>query len=315
MSDTIRPITLVLAAALGLTACGDAADSTDEAAGDTAVAEAAGSRATTPGTTVEGFSRPESVLHDSEEDVYLVSNINGDGLAADGNGFISRVSPEGEILALRWIDGAADGVTLHAPRGMGLRGDTLLVADLDAVRLFHRRTGAPIGQWEVDGAALLNDVAVASNGTAYVSDMGVRDEGGERVDTGTSGIHAFSRDGSRRRVETGDLARINGLATDAGRLYGVTNGSGRVFVIENGVLSELPELPGLSLDGVVATGDGLLISDWDTQSVYLLRLNGSVSVVTRNIESPADIGLDRRRNRLLIPAMHGGRLLIAPLGG
>lgn len=267
------------------------------------------------GLTVQGFSRPESALHDSAADVYLVSNINGDGAAEDDNGFVSRVSPDGEVLDLRWIDGASADVTLHAPRGMGIRGDTLFVADLTAVRLFDRRSGAPIASWNVDGAHLLNDIAVASNGTVYVSDMGVRFEGGERVDTGDSAIHAFSSDGSRRTLDTGDLTAINGLATTAGRLYGVTNGTGRVFVIEDGTLSELPELPGLALDGIVWTDRGLLISDWDTEAVYLLRDNGSISIVARNVTSPADIGLDRGRGRVLIPSMVDGLLMLAPLGG
>jgi hypothetical protein len=35
-------------------------------------------------------------------------------------------------------------VTLHAPRGMSIVGDTLWVADADAVRGFDRRSGAPL---------------------------------------------------------------------------------------------------------------------------------------------------------------------------
>ena len=35
-----------------------------------------------------GFMTPESVLHDAEQDIYLVANINGDPLGVDGNGFI-----------------------------------------------------------------------------------------------------------------------------------------------------------------------------------------------------------------------------------
>jgi hypothetical protein len=223
------------------------------------------------------------------------------------------VSPAGEILDLRWIDGATDGVTLHAPKGMGLLGDTLIVADIDYVRLFDRVSGEPIDDWAVDGATFLNDVAVSPGGTIYVSDTGVRFDGEEPEDSGTSGIHAFSGDGSRRTVDTGDLTGINGLAASGRRLYGVSYGSGRIFVIEDGTLSELPELPGLGLDGIVVSQHGLLISDWDTETVYLLRENGSVSAVVRNVPSPADIGADRSRDRLLIPRLTTGQLLLAPL--
>lgn len=315
MRDLIR-ILLCLLPLLPLTACGGEPES-DDAPADTMSAANETTSASTRGSgvTIEGFAAPESVLHDTKNDVYLVSNIEGDPGARDGNGFISRVSPDGEILELRWIDGAREGVTLNAPKGMGLLGDTLFVADIDAVRLFDRNSGDPIGSWEVAGATFLNDVAVAPNRTIYVSDTGLRFSGGQPEDTGTSAIHAFSPDGSHRTLDTGGQTGINGLAATGSRLYGVTTGTGMIFQIENGVLSELPELPGLSLDGVIVMDDGLLISDWDTETVYLLRENGSISAVVRNVTSPADIGIDRTRNRLLIPGLVTGRVLLAPLKG
>src|SRR5688500_6376491 len=70
-----------------------------------------------------GFAAPESVLHDSVADVYLVSNINGGGRDRDDNGFISRVSPAGELLELKWIDGSSPSVRLSAPKGTTIIGD------------------------------------------------------------------------------------------------------------------------------------------------------------------------------------------------
>lgn len=295
-----------------LAACsgdGDSADATAEAPPGDQGAPAETDRS---GITLGGFANPESALHDAAADLYLVSNLAGDPTARDGNGFISRVSPEGEIVQLRWIDGAADGVSLDAPKGMGLLGDTLVVADIDVVRLFDRETGTPIGGWPVDGASFLNDVAVGADGTVYVSESGAGFAGSDE-DGADSAIHAFSPDGARRTLDTGDATGINGLAVDDSRLYGVTSGSGRIFLIENGALGDLPELPGLGLDGIVVVEGGLLVSDWDTETVYLLRDNGSVSAVVRNVPSPADIGIDRPRGKLLIPGLQTGNLLLAPL--
>lgn len=312
MRDFLRMWMLLLVVPV-LAACADDSDGDERPATESPAAETAPPSAADQGITVDGFSGPESALHDPAADVYLVSNLDGQPAAKDGNGFVSRVSPAGEIVELRWIDGATDGVTLHAPKGLGLLGDTLIVADIDHVRLFDRVSGAPIGDWAVDGATFLNDVTVSPGGTIYVSDTGVRFENGEPEDSGTSGIHAFAGDGSRRTVDTGDLTGINGLAAAGGRLYGVSYGSGRIFVIEDGTLAELPELPGLGLDGIVVSDEGLLISDWDTETVYLLRENGSVSAVVRNVPSPADIGLDRSRDRLLIPGLTTDQLLLAPV--
>ncbi len=120
-------------------------------------------------TVVDSFRTPESVLYDSVMDVYVVANINGNPAAKDDNGFLSRVSPDGRVLELKWVDGASDSVTLHAPKGMGISGDTLFVADIDEVRLFDRTSGMPIGSRPVRGATFLNDVTVGPDGTVYAT--------------------------------------------------------------------------------------------------------------------------------------------------
>src|SRR5687767_14279616 len=78
-----------------------------------------------PLAVVDGFSGPEAVRYDPEQDVYFVANFNGPSGEADDNGFISRLRPDGTIETLRFIAGGANGVTLHAPRGMAISGDTL----------------------------------------------------------------------------------------------------------------------------------------------------------------------------------------------
>jgi hypothetical protein len=308
------PLLLVLIPGVG---CGDRNASDAAADSGEAVEPSVVMESADDGIVVAGFSGPESVVHDTRADVYLVSNINGQALDADGNGFISRVSPDGTISNLKWIDGEADGVTLNAPKGLGLYGDTLIVTDIDVVRLFDRNTGARVGEWAVDGSTFLNDVAVASDGTIYVSDSGVRFGESGPEDTGSAAIHVFGSDGSHRKLDAGDVSRINGIAERDGRVIGVGSfGSGAIFSVIGGNREELPLLPGVDLDGVIVMDDGtLLISDWTTQSVYLLRPNGSASAVVRNVESPADIGIDRRRNRLLIPGLTTNQVLLAPIPG
>src|SRR5258705_1171836 len=78
--------------------------------------------------TVPGFSTPESVLHDSAQDIYFVSNINGAPTAKDNNGFISHVLPDGAIENLKFIECVRDGVTLNGPKGLPLTGDPFWVA-------------------------------------------------------------------------------------------------------------------------------------------------------------------------------------------
>ena len=111
--------------------------------------------------TVAGFQTPESVKYDSALDVYFVSNINGNPSVKDGNGFISRVKPDGSVETLKFIEGGRNGVTLNAPKGLALIGDTLWVTDIDAVRAFNAKTGKPVASVDVPGAVFLNDPAAA----------------------------------------------------------------------------------------------------------------------------------------------------------
>ena len=92
---------------------------------------------------VSGFRSPESVVHDALTDVYLVSNVGGPPVIFN-HGFISRVSPQGAVLDLKWIEDGVNGATLHGPKGLWLHRGELYVADVDTLRIFNRFTGAPI---------------------------------------------------------------------------------------------------------------------------------------------------------------------------
>lgn len=75
-----------------------------------------------------GFSSPETAIWDSVADIYLLSNINGSLDADDNNGFISRIKPDGTVETLKWIEGGKDGVLLHGPKAIILKGDILFAA-------------------------------------------------------------------------------------------------------------------------------------------------------------------------------------------
>src|SRR5438477_2299012 len=94
------------------------------------------SSASKPTQISQGLQTPESVLYDADQDVYFISNINGQPLNADNNGYISRVKPDTLQGDLQWIQAGKNGVTLNAPKGLVIAGDTLYVADLTTVRKF-----------------------------------------------------------------------------------------------------------------------------------------------------------------------------------
>ena len=258
-----------------------------------------------------GFQTPESVLHDSLADVYLVSNINGGGRDRDDNGFISRVSPDGQLIELKWIDGADANVSLSAPKGSAIIGDSLFVTDIDSIRVFDRNTGAPLRSFSVPNATALNDLAVAVDGALWVSDMGSPEMAAR------TGVHRIAPGGEARLVATGEeIDGPNGLLQFGDSVL-VASYRGNELVVANAerVTGTFATVSGSRLDGLVHLPDGsVLVSSWDAMAIFRTRAGGqSAEVLFDNLRSPADIGYDARRNRLLVPSFDGGWLRIYPL--
>ncbi len=84
---------------------------------------------------LNGFSRPMGLVIDAEGYIY-VSNVNGDVDAKDKNGFISRIHPSGKIDDMYFISSNKHNV-LHAPKGMAISGNKLIIADIDRVLVYN----------------------------------------------------------------------------------------------------------------------------------------------------------------------------------
>lgn len=257
--------------------------------------------------SVGGFSTPESVKWDSAQDVYFVSNINGAPNAKDGNGFISKVGPAGMVMDSAFITG------LNAPKGMALVGDTLWVADIDAVRGFNARSGAPVATVAVPGAIFLNDIAAAPDGSLYVTDTAIKFAASGVEHPGADQIFRIAPDRKVSVAAKGDaFSRPNGITWDAA--------NGRFIVVSFGGPSLFSWKPGDAAPTVIATGPGqfdgveiahgaIWVSSWADSSVYRF-VNGQGTNLIKGVPSPADIGYDAKRNRLLIPIFTQNRFEI-----
>lgn len=262
-----------------------------------------------------GFATPESVLHDTVADVYLVSNINGSPLEKDDNGFVSRVSPDGAVLDLKWIDGAREGVTLSAPKGMAIAGDTLYVTDIDTLRLFDRATGAPKGEIAIEGATFLNDLAFAPAGGVYLTDSGLKAGASGFEPSGSAAVYHVHADGKvEPLLKDASLPGPNGVAFDGERVLVVTFGANELFTIEGGAKKVLASLPKGGLDGLARLPDGRwAVSSWEGQAVYAGAANGPFTEMAGGLPAPADIGVDAGRGRLLVPKFTENAVLIQPI--
>lgn len=273
-------------------------------------AETAPTVQATPGKPVlkfenVGLSTPETVLYDDATDTYLVSNIDGKALEVDGKGFISRLKPDGSVDQLKWIESGKNKVTLNAPKGMAFLGDRLYVADLDTVRIFDRGTGAPAGEVKVPGATFLNGVTVVED-RVVVADTGMKAGGKGFEPSGTDAIYAIDKDRKLTTIAKGkELGNPNGLLGTKDKTWAVSFGTNELYSIDQkGKKGEVTKLPKGQLDGIVAMrgmSDEVLVSSWEASTIYRGKPGGEFTPVAENVKSPAGIGFDSKRRRLLVP--------------
>ncbi|MBS2014475.1 MAG: hypothetical protein JST00_16435 [Deltaproteobacteria bacterium] len=292
------------ASASGATAAASASGAPAASGSAAAGARAAGSGAAVSFGKEAGLSTPESVLFDEAADVYLVSNINGSPLEADGNGFISKLTPDGKVESLKWIEGGKNKVTLNAPKGLAIVGDVLYVADLDTVRMFDRKTGAPAGEVKIAGATFLNDLTVGTDGKVLVSDSGLKGGAKGFEPSGTDAVYVIDK---AKKVtplaKSKDLGGPNGLLAIGEKTWVVTFGSGEMYSLDTkGKKSDVAKLPKGQLDGILALPNGdVLVSSWEGSVVYRGKPGAEMKAIVEDVKSPADIGYDKKRNRVLVP--------------
>jgi sugar lactone lactonase YvrE len=266
------------------------------------------------------FDAPESARYDPELDLFFVSNVNGAPKGKDGNGYISTVQRDGTVKSRTLVDGANKGVTLHAPKGMAIRSDTLWVTDIDVVRAFDKRSGAPLttvtfGEWKPE---FLKDITAGPDGALYVTDMGRRfDAQGGILPPGPSRIFRIARGTVSVALETERLAQPNGITWDQtrGRFIVAPSGSDTLFAWRPGSpsLEPLAAGPG-QYDGVEVLRDGrILVTSWAQSAVLLLEGN-QLKKLIGDVPSPADIGLDTQHGVLAVPLLGENRVNLYQLG-
>ncbi|MCI5148846.1 MAG: hypothetical protein D3916_05560, partial [Candidatus Electrothrix sp. MAN1_4] len=110
-----------------------------------------------------GLILPESVLYDAERKVIYVSNMGGGPQDKDA-GFISKLGMDGQIQELKWVTG------LNGTTGMGLKGTSLYVAEVNDVAEINVETGKVADRYPVGNTGYLNDIAMDDAGTIYVTE-------------------------------------------------------------------------------------------------------------------------------------------------
>jgi hypothetical protein len=257
-------------------------------------------------TQISGLESPQSFLADPATNSYFISNVNGDPTARDNNGFITKLNGKAEIVGFKFITGGRNNTTLHAPKGMALIENILYVADVDTLRAFDKNTGNSIttvafpAPTSADSMSLV-DIAAGNQGLLYVSDMAGNTI--YQVDT----VHQ-----NRVSVLVHDdrLAGPAGLAVHpkTGHVVAVSWEKGRIMdITPDGALTELvsnsfftsrfENLSGVDFD----RWGNMYVSDLTKGKVWRMQPNKKFQVIAEYLPTPADIGVDRVNNLILVP--------------
>ena len=233
----------------------------------------------------------ESVLYDAQRNVIYVSNINGHPREMNGMGFLSRLSTEGQTLDLQWVTG------LHAPKGMAIKGDRLFVSDIVELVEIDITEGKIVGKYGIEGAAFMNDVAVAANGDIYVSDS----------DTGA--IYVLRNDRLQVWTSGDNFNRPNGLWDNGSAMLVGNSGDGTMVAVSFSDLSveHLADSLGHT-DGIAPDGGGnFFVSSWNGQ-IFFVRSDWQVSKILdteADNKNCADIDYIQELKLLVVPTFFG----------
>lgn len=260
---------------------------------------------------LSGFDTPESFIVDPEDGSYYVSNINGDPLARDGNGYISKINSTGSPIIQKFIGGKAEESLLNAPKGLVIVGKKIYVTDIDAVKGFDKETGKPTEVFDLSKfqVKFLNDIAADDKGFLYVSDTLTNTI--FKIDIGKGG------DVSVLKIAP-ELGGPNGLffnpqtkhlmvvTWETGRLLEIDH-LGKIHVLKRGLMR---------LDGLDYDNQGnLYVSSFEKGEIYKIAHmgRGLIEIFMGGLITPADISVDRKNNELLIPSSKGNTVTTVSL--
>ncbi len=236
---------------------------------------------------------PESVYYYAPQDILFVSNVNGMPLAKDGNGFISKISKDGKILQLKWITG------LNAPKGMGVYKGKLYVTDIDRIAVIDIAKAKIDTFINVKGAKFLNDIAIDSSGTVYISD--------------SNNDLVYKYDGKNVTILATGLKGANGLYIQNGKLLVGCNDRLASVNMQTGKVQTIMKVDCGMIDGLQPFKNGYIISNWKDKVFFMNPANKTLTMLfyfPEKNKNAADLCYVAKYHLLYIPTFFGNRVLI-----
>jgi hypothetical protein len=255
----------------------------------------------------------ESCSYDAERGVIVVPNRGVPPAVRMNDAWISFFNHDGSVHTSRWVGVQPAGparntlsppLLLNEPYGSDIVKGVLYLADRDGgnvpgtaptsvLRRFDMRTGAPLGDIRIAGAAPFNDIAVTVEGTIY------------GTVTATSELWRVTPSAEASMFVAGaPLNRPNGIALDGqGNIVVVNIGSDSVLTFSReGKLVRTERAVQAGNDGLVIMSDGTkYVSSVLQGGVSRIRAGKPAELIAENIPSAASMCYDAGAKQLVIP--------------
>jgi len=261
-------------------------------------------------TVSEGIQTPESTYVDPDSGDIYVSSVEGMPAEKDGKGHISKISSDGKTVNAMWVTG------LNAPKGLRSYEGTLWVTDIDEIVGIDMATAKVKSKTKVAGAQFLNDTAVGSDGTVYVSDMM-----GNKIIALKGGKTSVVAEGEELEYPNGLLVEGDVLVVGG---WGkpkpdfTTDVPGRLFKwdLKTKKKTLITPEPAANIDGLESDGKGgYIATDYLAGKVLHITADGKVTTVTTFMPSTADIAFIPAENRLIVPHMNENKIVAYDISG
>lgn len=228
---------------------------------------------------------PESVLPDVKKNIVYVSLIDGGSWDADGKGGVAKMSADGKKYNGTWITG------LNAPKGMGMVGNRLYVADISDVVVIDIEKGKIEKKIPIDSAKGLNDITVSDKGVVYVSD------------SRTAKVWRIEND--RPSLYLDNITGVNGLKAIGDELF-IGGGKSFMKADKNKSLTTIAMLP-QGIDGIEPLGNGdFIVTAW-AGYIFYVSATGTVETLLETFQdkkNTADIGYDAKTRTVYVPTFN-----------
>lgn len=226
---------------------------------------------------------PESALYDTGSNSLYVSSM--------GSGSVVRMDNNGKVTKQDWVTG------LNSNKGSAIYNSSFYTAETSAVAVIDIDKATIVKRIPVEGAIMLNDVAMDSKGAIYVSD------------TRAGKVYKIEDDNPAVYLE--NMPGANGLLTVNTDLYVLTSTSFQK-VDANKVVTKVADGFESGLDGIVMVAENEFILSNYQGILYYVKSDGTKQLLldTRaNRIMSNDISYDSKTKTLYVPSFSTNRII------